>query len=270
MKGLASTVQARHRYYKAMRAAQSRFPALADRKYQVQRLVRRARGRPFELDFLALRHLPCDDRSLLIDVGANRGQSVDAMLLTTSVGRVWSFEPNPLLARRLRDDYRRQPRVQIWQLALGSDAVRQTLYVPAYRGFIYDGLASLDEENAVSWLRDRVYGYREHHATVERVECETRPLDSFNCDPIFIKIDVQGFEHDVVVGAQDTIRRSDPVMLVEAPDERLLGLLDALGLQQYGFDGARFVPGGASALNSFFVSGARRKQLEAGGARFSS
>lgn len=268
MTGVTSSVQVRHHYYKAMRAAQSRFPALADRKYQVQRLVRRARRQPFEADFLALRHLPCDDDSLLIDVGANRGQSIDAMLLTTRAGRVWSFEPNPILASRLRQDYSRQPRVQVWQLALGSDAARHTLYVPAYRGFVYDGLASLDEESAVSWLRGRVYGYKQQHVTVERVECDTRPLDSLGCDPLFIKVDVQGFEHDVVVGGQETIRRSDPVVLVEAPEDRLRALLESLGLEQYGFDGARFVPGGASALNSFFISDARRDQLAAGGARF--
>lgn len=41
-------------------------------------------------------------------------------------------------------------------------------------------------------------------------------LDAFELDDVdFIKIDVEGFEHNVILGAEDTIKRNKPVMVVE-------------------------------------------------------
>lgn len=254
--------------YKAVRTAQSAFPGLADRKYAVQRWIRRARKRPFEEDFLALRYFPSTDDSLFLDVGGNRGQSIDAILLTTSGGRIWSFEPNPVLAGKLRAEYSTQPRVKVWGVGLGRAREQHTLYVPAYRGYVYDGLASFDEESAVSWLQDRVYGYRASSLTVQQYVCDSYPLDDFGCAPDFVKIDVQGFEYDVVLGARETITRSNAALLIEAPDKRLTGLLASLGLERYAFDGRRFVRGASGGLNTFFLNAARQEQLAANGAPF--
>jgi FkbM family methyltransferase len=44
-------------------------------------------------------------------------------------------------------------------------------------------------------------------------------LDSFNCDPSFVKIDVEGMELDVLEGAVETITRARPVLAVEADRE---------------------------------------------------
>jgi hypothetical protein len=44
-------------------------------------------------------------------------------------------------------------------------------------------------------------------------------LDSFACAPAFLKIDVEGMELDVLLGAQATIARARPVIAVEADRE---------------------------------------------------
>lgn len=43
-----------------------------------------------------------------------------------------------------------------------------------------------------------------------------RPLDSWNFHEVdFIKIDVEGWERKVVMGAEETIRRDKPVIVIE-------------------------------------------------------
>lgn len=43
-------------------------------------------------------------------------------------------------------------------------------------------------------------------------------LDSLNLSPNFIKIDVQGFEYDVILGGLETIKKYRPIMIVELED----------------------------------------------------
>jgi len=74
-------------------------------------------------------------------------------------------------------------------------------------------------------------------------ECAVEPLDSYNlsrCD--FLKIDVEGAELDVLIGAESTLRRCRPVVILEVgktPPERFghatdapLTFLKRLGMQE--------------------------------------
>ena len=66
--------------YPVFRDLQSRFGALLEAKTSVQRASRRLRKTPFEDDFRILEQLEIGD-GLCLDVGGNRGQSIDAIRL---------------------------------------------------------------------------------------------------------------------------------------------------------------------------------------------
>lgn len=54
------------------------------------------------------------------------------------------------------------------------------------------------------------------HISEAGEECKVLTLDSVALDPIdFLKVDVEGFEYDVLVGGEQTIRRDRPVIVVE-------------------------------------------------------
>jgi len=62
-------------------------------------------------------------------------------------------------------------------------------------------------------------------------EIEVRTLDSLNLPDVdFIKIDVEGWEHNVVKGAAETIRRCRPAMIVEQKPDNA----ERHGLKRYG------------------------------------
>ena len=79
-----------------------------------------------------------------------------------------------------------------------------------------------------------------HHVNDEqtRIDVDARTLDSYELDDVtLIKIDVQGHEHDVLMGSLDTIERSRPVLCVELPRkykndkkeyERVSGFLETM------------------------------------------
>ena len=62
-----------------VRAFQSYFPALLEAKAWAQRRYRLTCKRPFEPDFEVLEGFSVGPREVLIDAGANRGQSIDAI-----------------------------------------------------------------------------------------------------------------------------------------------------------------------------------------------
>ena len=76
---------------KLLRTLQTNFPYLLDTKFTLMRLYRNKLGIPFEKDFHALQLFPNIGEVLFLDVGANRGQSTDAILMQTKNSRVQLF-----------------------------------------------------------------------------------------------------------------------------------------------------------------------------------
>lgn len=166
---------------------------------------------------------------LAIDVGANKG--VYTHILATLASHVHAFEPNPKayrwLNRALPENVTPHP------IALSNTDGRADLYLPQRGTGFSNQLGSLSDMKAQT-----------PHATVP---VETRTLDACAFSNVgFVKIDVEGFEMQVLEGARGTIARDKPVLLIELeerhtgePIETLIAQVSALGYN------AHFVRDGA-------------------------
>jgi FkbM family methyltransferase len=119
---------------------------------------------------------------LCFDIGANVGQTIEAILACG--GNVVSVEPNPLCMKTLRREFGLDPRVRLVEKAIGSKVGHADLH--------YSGTA------ATGSLRpDWPFGA----ASIQQVEVTT--LDELIAQygqPAFCKIDVEGFELEVLAG----------------------------------------------------------------------
>jgi FkbM family methyltransferase len=252
------------RLAKILRTLQTFVPGAIDAKFAVQRQYRRLLLRPFEADFAALRWFPAVPAQLYLDVGANRGQSIDAIRLMQPASEIAAFEPNPALFMKLERRYGGTPGLALHDVALGREAGVRRLYVPSYRGFVFDGLASLDRVTAIEWLcRDAIFGFQRRYLEVHDVEVRVLPLDDLGFAPFFIKLDIQGGELDALWGARATIATHRPVLLIENPqDEREIGFLRPYGYAVYAFRAGRLHKGEKGRLNSFLIPAAKAHLLE--------
>jgi FkbM family methyltransferase len=237
-----------------LRSAQTSFPWAADARHEVQHHVRRTLRRPYEKDFAALRLLDLGRDPLLLDVGANRGQSIDSLALVCRRARIIAFEPNADLAGRLRRRYARRTNVEIRAVGLGDETGEFTLYVPVYKNYVFDGLASFSEEDARTWLEGNLVRFRPERLRIERRSCRVSRLDDLGLDPRVIKLDVQGFEHRALLGARETLGRARPVLLVESPSEALVDYLAPWGYRPHAFRDGRLLPDRMGSLNTFFLT----------------
>lgn len=239
---------------KLIRTLETNFPVLNNFKYTLARAYRIFFKKCFESDFYALSLYPDSKTYLFLDVGANRGQSIDAILMQTKSGKIYGFEPNTMLSNRLKKLFKNNERITIYNLGLGDTDTTETLNVPFYKKWMFDGLGSFIEKRARNWLKGKIYFYNEKNLHLKKIQAEIKRLDEFNFTPFFIKMDIQGYEYNALKGGIETIKKYSPILLIEKPSEDVVNLLSQLGYSQYAFDNNKFIHNKAGYLNSFFMT----------------
>lgn len=249
------------RLVKLIRSVQSEFGGLKEAKEIFYYRARKLIARPHERDFLALRFIPDDVPGCYVDVGANHGQSIESIKLMKPFARVCSYEANTLLAERLTARYRNRQDVTVYPFGLADEEQHRTLYVPQYKGYVYDGLASFDKSSAASWLGpDTLYWFSLSELTLLETPCVTCRLDDQDLQPVLIKIDVQGYEYQVIKGGLETIRHHEPLLLIEdfRWEHEMGTLLREIGYEQYLFDRDGFYPSRHDKVMNVFLMTPRR------------
>lgn len=246
--------QSRRNMRKVLRTVQVHFPFLLDAKFAVMREIRNRLKVPFERDFRALALFHPAKGALFLDVGANRGQSTDAILMQQANIRIQMFEPNELLFARLKELFAGDSRIVFNNFGLGDESTEGTLFVPFYKKWMFDGLASFKEQEASDWMKGRVYFYDEQSLTLHKSRCKIAKLDDLGLAPFFIKVDVQGYEYKALKGGEQTIKKHEPVLLIETPDAKTNEYLESLGYMPYAYENGRFTAGRQGSLNTFFMT----------------
>ncbi len=162
-----------------------------------------------------LRQLPLEviGSGLVADVGANLGQSLISLRNLLPNSPIVAFEPNPSCAKTLAIVAKTVGNTRLELCGIGSSQAVLKFRVPVLKDgscFLQEG--SFDKtvfESSVT--RKRIGG--DFSLAVSNVPVRT--LDSYDLNFALVKIDVQGFELEVLQGSVETIRRSRPVFFVE-------------------------------------------------------
>ncbi len=172
---------------------------------------------------LALVPFLVDPARAALDVGANKG--VWTWMLARHCRQVFALEPNPkafaVLARCKPDN------AEAWQIAASDATGTAELRIPLGR----KGYSNQGGSLSAVKVGDQ-YG---------SVSVPAKRLDDCGLPPVgFIKIDVEGFEAEVLAGAAELIRRDRPVLVLEMVEthtkrslESMVGEVEALGYTAY-------------------------------------
>lgn len=249
---------------KFIRTAQTYAGPLVECKGLAQRSFRKLARVPSDASYRAFRRLGAINRGDFLDIGANRGQTIASMRLYYSRLPIVAFEPNPILATKLSKRYLYDENVTIRPFGLGSKPGRFDLYIPYYRGFMFDGLASFDYESAKGWLNsDTIYRFDSRKLSIEKVTCEVRIWDELETTPTLVKIDVQGFEAQVLRGGLSTIRRHRPIFLIENDPAGEHGtVLERENYRRAAYENSEWSLDKCGFRNTFFVPEERIASLE--------
>lgn len=149
----------------------------------------------------------------LVDIGANVGlMTIPMANATGDGGRVIAYEPYPESYARLRENCREAgiENTELRNVAIGEVAGEMQLHVPKNKGAAT--LIARDDAQAVT-------------VSVER------PAD-LGEDVSVVKIDVEGFESNVLLAIEKVITKTRPALIVETTfDSRALEYLVNIGYE---------------------------------------
>ena len=145
--------------------------------------------------------------STVIDVGANVGQFAVATSKIFPESRIYSFEPNPPCALQLKANVAKLGNVETYDLALGETEGEIEFHVNAHSHS--SSILPLASSHLEAFPDAR-------ESTLIRVKVST--LDKVFGDvelqhPVLLKLDVQGYELQVLRGGRDLLTRVDYVLL---------------------------------------------------------
>jgi FkbM family methyltransferase len=174
-----------------------------------------------------IRLLPqlCCAGKLSLDIGANWGAY--AYYASQVSKAVRCFEPQPKLAEVLVGSVGRLGNVAVENIAVSDKAGWAEIRVP--RNDI--GYATIEPGNALEGKADLRLG-------VETQRVATQRLDDLQLPSVgFIKIDVEGHEYEVLLGARELLKRDTPSLLVETEERHREGALSAVNgfMQELGY-----------------------------------
>lgn len=143
-----------------------------------------------------------------IDVGANAGLYTNLMARQLRGGRVLAIEPAANALAKLRSNVKRngiEAHTLIFEGVASDRECMRTLKI----------VAGKEEYSSVGTLAHPSVA----DERVETVDVQSTTIDALvrrhALDPGFIKIDVEGTEHEVLRGAEATLRKHRPVVLSE-------------------------------------------------------
>lgn len=145
-------------------------------------------------------------RCVGVDVGANLG--IFTRFLVRYFDHVIAVEPLPDLAAKIKRIF--GSKVQVENCALGSTTGNITIRTPVdAQGNVLHALTTAFDGNDLKMFK--------HQSVLEKTVPITK-LDALNCSGkqiAFIKIDVEGFELEVLKGASRVLLEDRPIVMIE-------------------------------------------------------
>jgi FkbM family methyltransferase len=200
---------------------------------------------PLELEFHAFRVLPSTAR-LFLDIGANDGISARSFRLFNKTTPILSIEANPCHERALERTKIALDLFDYKLMAAGARRGELVLHTPVFRGIALTAYAAMNRSEAEQRLRQDMPSSRGRLRFIDTV-VPVVPIDDLTLAPDFVKIDVEGFEIEVLRGMIATIERCKPVFMIEFDPRQATGIIDLLhpfGYQPYVFDRSLDAAGG--------------------------
>ncbi len=169
---------------------------------------------PHEEDIYGLKYLNLNEKDDFIDVGASDGVFFKGVKSIGIKNKFIAFEP--LRAKHFLSKIKKKNKnFKYYEIALGNRKGALTLYMPHYNDWRLYNWSSHSICEIKHLLKLRNFNINLEKMSFKKIKIKQRKLDSFKLRPTLIKIDVEGYENKVLLGAMKTIKKYKPVIYVE-------------------------------------------------------
>ena len=173
---------------------------------------------PHEQDYFGMNNIFSKNfEGDLLDIGGNYGQStVSFRKLGFKKNKIFIFEPNKHLFSHLKRVKQKYKNTYLYNFGLSKKNEIKKLFTPIRKGRAYLALSSFSQTSQKKQIKLQFPKYINEFVYTKQ-SCKLKVFDNLKLDikPQFIKIDVEGYEENVIFGLKKTIKRNKPILLIE-------------------------------------------------------
>ena len=172
---------------------------------------------PHDKSYFALEHFFANhENNLFVDVGANTGVSALSFRQLNQTMPIYSIEPNPMHQASLEKLKKKLQPFDFLLKGVGDKEVELAFYTPIYKGIVLHTFTSFSEAQVRTAVRKSFGIGIEEKLMIVRANVAVVRLDQLSLKPSIVKIDAEGFDYNILLGARSTIEECRPYIMVEA------------------------------------------------------
>ena len=150
-----------------------------------------------------------NDKPIIFDIGANKGQSIERFLKINENSLIHSFEPIIEEFNNLKKKYYNYDNIKLNNLALGEEKTKRTLNITGHTG--NSSFFEIKKDSNWVKLRSEQLGINKENYVTKKTEVNLDTVDSYcNTNSInninIMKIDTQLYEQQVLMGSENMIK----------------------------------------------------------------
>ena len=148
-----------------------------------------------------------------IDVGAHKGEFL-SYILSLNYKKIYCFEPQKKIFKILYKNFKNKKNVKLFNLGLADKNSKLTFYVKKLTS-----TSTFSKSENTFFFKFKNFLLNSKNLYIDKYYIKTRKLDDFFISKkifnIFLKIDVEGFELNVLKGAKKILSNKVKYVLIE-------------------------------------------------------
>tara|TARA_B100000945_G_C20415780_1_gene615056 strand:+ start:1979 stop:2785 length:807 start_codon:yes stop_codon:yes gene_type:complete len=192
---------------------------------------------PHEEDLWGLKYLKFRKKDI-IDIGASDGLCFKSIKYLGFKNNYIAFEVLRQNESSLKKIKEKNLNFKYNIVAIGNKNSQLKIFTPKYRNFLLNNWSSYSKKQCIKNLKLRKFKLNFEELKFINKKIYQRKLDFFKLRPFFIKIDVEGYEKNVLLGSLKTIKKHLPIISVENNSEEFYSntiIFYKKKLKQYGY-----------------------------------
>lgn len=171
----------------------------------------------FEEDFKILKKIYKDKKINIIDIGASDGISANFFIKNLHVKNIYCYEPHFLFIEKLKNLKKKYQNIKIFKYGISTSNENTQVYVPKIFFFgkplylytyTFYNLDELKTQIKLDFLNHK-------KIIIERIILKLKKFKIINNNIHLIKIDVNGYEFEIIKCLKGQIIKNHPLMVIE-------------------------------------------------------
>ena len=153
------------------------------------------------------------DIEKIIDIGAHKGEFLESMLKIDKVNSFYAFEPQKNIFNELSEKFSKNNKITLFNFAMDKEITNKKLKINKLS--MTSSLAEINEKSFYLKIKNFLTFSRSNFEDEYEIQTNTvdKIFENINLQKSLLKIDVEGFEINVIKGSQLKLKEIPFVLL---------------------------------------------------------